>query len=411
VADQMSKNGAGFRADFGWGRDHLQVQGDVYDAKVTGNGAEQIRLKGGNVLAAWSRDLGNESRLSLRTYYDYADRHDPATFIDRLGTFDVEGQFDLRPFDRHKVSVGAGYRRANDDTDPTAVVKFIPESRNLTWLSAFAQDEMALTSQVSLTVGARAQSNNFGRNPILPDLRLAWKPGGQQIAWLAASRVARIPGRVDHDFFYPGSGPPFIIQGGGNFQSEVGNVYEVGYRAMPSPRMALSVAVFHQDLDKLRGGSLAPSGGGVVISNEAEGRTNGLEAWALVQATDRWRLMAGWLEIDQRLRPRPGSLDAAAPASLGNDPRHSVKLRSSYRLSDAVDFDLDWRYVSKLSYLQTVPAYNATDLRIAWSPSRHVELSLSGSDVFHRDGHVEFDEHGFPARIPRAAYVQLRWTF
>ena len=26
-------------------------------------------------------------------------------------------------------------------------------------------------------------------------------------------------------------------------------------------------------------------------------------------------------------------------------------------------------------------------------------------------GHVEFDEHGFPAVIPRTAYAQLRWAF
>ena len=411
VVDAMEKNTAGFRADHAWGRDHLQLQGDLYDARITGSGAPEVRLKGGNVLAAWARDLGGDSRLALRSYYDYADRRDPSTFIDRLGTFDVEGRFDLRPFAGHKVSVGAGYRRAIDNSDPTPIVKFIPASRTLTWVSAFAQDEVALARALGLTAGVRVQSNNYGRDPVLPDLRLAWKPGEQQLAWVAASRVARIPGRIDRDFFYPGSGPPFIIQGGGNFQSEEGTVYEVGYRAMPSPRVAFSVALFRQELDKLRGGAIAPSGGGVVISNEAEGHTSGLEAWALVQASDRWRVMAGWLEIDQRLRPRPGSVDTAAPASLGNDPRHTVKLRSSYRLTDAVDFDVDWRYVGKLSYLETVPAYNATDVRVAWSPGRHVELALSGSDVFHRDGHVEFDEHGFPARIPRAAYIQLRWMF
>jgi iron complex outermembrane receptor protein len=411
VADDMEKNTAGFRADIGQGRDRLQVQGDAYDARIRGNGAPEVRLKGGNLLAAWSRDLGGESRFSLRTYYDYADRRDPATFIDRVGTFDVEGQFDLRPLERHRVSVGAGYRRANDNSDPTPVVRFIPAHRTLEWVSAFAQDEVALARNLSFTAGVRAQSNNYGRDPVLPDLRLAWKPAGEHLAWIAASRVARIPGRIDRDFFYPGSGPPFIIQGGGNFQSEEGQVYEVGYRAMPSPRLAFSVALFHQRLDKLRGGSLAPSGGGVVISNEAEGRTNGLEAWALVQATGRWRVMAGWLEIDQRLRPRPGSTDLSAPAALGNDPRHTLKLRSSYRVSDTIDFDVNWRYVSKLSYLQTVPAYDTTDVRIAWSATRALEVAVSGSDVFHRTGHVEFDEHGFPSRIPRSAYVQLRYAF
>jgi iron complex outermembrane receptor protein len=120
--------------------------------------------------------------------------------------------------------------------------------------------------------------------------------------------------------------------------------------------------------------------------------------------------MGGWLEIDQQLRPRPGSIDLQAPAALGNDPRHTAKVRSSYRVSNSVDLDVNWRYVSKLSYLATVPAYNATDVRLAWSVNRHLELSVMGSDVLNR-GHVEFDEHGLPARIPRGAYAQLRWSF
>jgi iron complex outermembrane receptor protein len=174
--------------------------------------------------------------------------------------------------------------------------------------------------------------------------------------------------------------------------------------------MTYSVVAFYQSLDKLRGGTLAPSGGGFVISNEAEGHTSGIESWALLQLTDRLRLMAGWLEIDQQLRPREGSIDQAAPAALGNDPRHTVKLRASYRVSDRVDLDVNWRYVSKLSYLETVPAYSATDVRVAWNVNRNVELSVIGTDLF-ASGHVEFDEHGLPARIPRGAYAQLRWQF
>ena len=410
VTDQMDKNTLGFRADYGTGRDRLRVQGDAYEARIIGNGAEAIGLKGGNVLAAWSRDLGDESRLQLRGYYDYADRNDPIGFVDRLGTFDLEGQYDLRPLKSHRVSIGAGYRHAIDRTEATPVLRFIPSDRTLTWYSAFAQDEWALTPQLSVTMGVRAQSNDFGRDPVLPDLRLAWKPSQRHLAWIAASRVARIPGRIDRDFFYPGDGPPFLIRGGRDFKSEEGRVYEVGYRATPTPMLTYSLTLFYQDLDKLRGGTLAPTGGGFVISNEAEGHTSGLESWALLQVTDRLRLMAGWLEIDQQLRPRAGSIDQGSAAALGNDPRHTVKLRASYRLARDVDIDVNWRRVSKLSYLETVPAYNATDLRIAWTVNRHLELSLAGADVFNR-GHVEFDEHGQPARIPRSAYAQLRWQF
>jgi iron complex outermembrane receptor protein len=408
VADEMSKTSAGFRADFGRGADRMQFQGDGYDAKVTGNGAPDIRLKGGNVLAAWSHDMERDSRFSLRAYYDYANRDDPAGFVDRVGTFDVEGQYDLRPWRGHHVSVGLGYRHADDRTTPTPVVRFIPDDRTLIWRSAFAQDEIALPYATTLTAGARYQSGVYGVSEFLPDLRFSWKPSPTQLAWVGASKVARTPGRVDRDLFVPGNAPFFIL-GGPDFQPERGRVYEVGYRTSPTPRSTLSVTLFHQQLDRLRGGTLGPTGG-FIISNEIEGSGSGIEAWAMLQATDAWRLMAGWLEINQDLRPRAGSSDQGGPGALGNDPRHTVKLRSLWRPRPNIDFDVSWRYVSALSYLSTVPSYSATDARIAWRVTPAVELSLSGTDLFHA-GHVEFDEHGFPARIPRAAYGQVRIEF
>lgn len=408
VADRMAKTSGGFRADYAWGHDKLQVQGDGYDAKVTGNGAADMRLKGGNVLAAWSRVLGGESKISVRTYYDYASRDDPAAFNDRVGTFDIEAQYDLQPWRGHRAAFGIGYRHADDRTTPTPIVRFTPQDRALVWRSAFAQDEIELTDTLTFTAGARVQAGAYGVSEFLPDLRLAWKPTATQMAWIAASKVARTPGRIDRDFFFPGNAP-FLIRGGPDFQPERGRVYEIGYRASPHARTTFSFTLFHQDFDDLRGGRLGPAGG-FIISNEIEGASTGFEAWALLQATESWRLMAGWLELDSNLRPKAGSTDVGGAAALGNDPRHTVKLRSSWRVTDDVDFDLGWRYVSALAFLPTVPSYSAADVRLAWRPAKALEVSVTGSDLFN-GGHVEFDEHGLPARIPRAYYAQVRWEF
>jgi outer membrane receptor for ferric coprogen and ferric-rhodotorulic acid len=51
-----------------------------------------------------------------------------------------------------------------------------------------------------------------------------------------------------------------------------------------------------------------------------------------------------------------------------------------------------------------------TDVRIAWQVNPRLELSLRGTNLFDPH-HVEFDEHGFPAQIPRATYAQVRWNF
>jgi iron complex outermembrane receptor protein len=407
VVDDLTKDQVGFRADFG-ARQGLTLQGDAYHARETGNGAPRVRLDGANLLARWSASQPGGGNLEAQAFYSHDRRDDPAGFTDRVDTLDAQVKENLAPFGAHRVSFVVGYRYARDDTTPTPIVRFIPEDRNLHWASVAAQDEIALARNLSLIAGARWQTDVFVNPVFLPDLRLAWKPVPEHLLWASASRVARTPGRVDRDLFFPGN-PPFFISGGPDFESETGDTFEAGYRGTPGSRLSVSLTAFYTRLDDLRGGRLAP-GGGAFIANTVEGHTSGIEGWAMWQAAPRWRLMAGLLELHQDLRDKSGNGDLNGPANLGNDPRHTVKLRSSWRATDMIDLDVDWRYVSALSYLTTVPSYSATDLRLGYRPTRDLELSVTVSNVFDRR-HVEFDEHGFPAEIPRSTYGQVRWYF
>jgi iron complex outermembrane receptor protein len=409
VADDMRKDQVGFRVDLGTEpAGAFTIHGDAYQARIEGNGAQRVKLSGSNVVGNWSRSTTAGARWRITAYYDHTNRDDPATFVDRVDTFDIEAQHDLPAMGAHHISYGAGYRHTNSETTPTAVVRFVPEDKRLQWATFFAQDQVMLTSSLTLTVGAKVQTNPYVDAEVMPDLRLDWKPGGSQLLWGAASRVARTPGRIDREFNFPGT-PPFLIRGGPDFESETGNVFEIGYRAQPAPWMGFRIVGFYSRLDNLRGGRIAP-GGFAIISNEAEGETSGIEAWTVMQANPRWRLMLGVLELRQDLRPKAGSLDAGAPAALGNDPRHTFKARSSYRVSDAIDFDLSYRYVSALKYLATVPSYSELDARLAWRINDRLEVALVGTSLLH-SSHVEFDEHGFPAPIPRAGYLQVRASF
>lgn len=407
VADDMDKNQVGFRTDFGGAGNAYTVQGDAYEARITGGGAADVKLNGANILGRWSTTLAGGSRITTQAYYDHTWRDDPATFKDRVDTYDIQVQDDLPTWGMHHISFGAGYRYALDDTTPTPITRFIPEDRRLHWASGVGQDQIALNDEVTLTLGAKVQTDVYVPPAFLPDVRVAWKPADDHLVWASASRVARTPGRVDRDFFFPGNAP-FIIQGGPNFKSETGNSFDIGYRGTPRSWLTLSLTAFYTQLDNLRGGELGQ--GAVLIGNTVEGRTTGVEAWTLVQVTERWRLMAGLLELHQDLKDKNGDGQLGGPAGLGNDPRHTVKARSSYRFGDRVDFDVDWRYVSSLAYLTTVPAYSATDIRLAWHVNPRLELSVRATNLFDPH-HVEFDEHGFPADIPRATYAQVRWSY
>jgi iron complex outermembrane receptor protein len=95
----------GFRAD--WqpdANDSLTLQGDLYAGDIGQNqssvsvggrpgptGKLVVNVAGGNVLARWSRTLGEGSDLIVRAYYDGTHRDDPA-FLDNLDTVDVDFQ-------------------------------------------------------------------------------------------------------------------------------------------------------------------------------------------------------------------------------------------------------------------------------------------------------------------------------
>jgi iron complex outermembrane recepter protein len=408
VVDRMRKDQVGFRIDTGPHGHSATLEGDAYSATESATGARDVSLSGASLVARVSRDLENGSHLRFRAIYDHSNRDDPTGIRDRLDSFEADLQDDLPAWGAHHVSFAAGYRYALDNTTPSTIIRFIPENRRLHWASLSGQDDIALTRKLSLIVGGKFQTTVYVPPEFMPDVRLAWKLSPRQLLWVSGSRVARTPGRIDRDFFLPAN-PPFLIKGSPDFQSEVGNVYEIGYRSQPSPYLSFSVSAFYDDLEQLRGGRLAP-GGGAFISNEVQGDTTGIEAWAMLQLTERWRMTLGLLELHQDLSAKNGSGDLGGPAGLGNDPRHTVKVRSAYRLSNALDVHVSWRYVSSLSYLTTVPAYQATDIHIVWHVNPKLELSLNGSDLFH-SGHVEFDEHGFPSVIPRAGYLQARLAF
>src|SRR5690606_22276770 len=112
-------------------------------------------------------------------------------------------------------------------------------------------DEIHLGDTVSLTIGARAEDNTYTGLEFMPNLRLAWSPTATQTAWAAVSRAVRTPSRLDRDVYAPLE-PPFLIAGGEEFDSELADVIELGWRAQPSDAVSLSVTAFHHDYDRLR---------------------------------------------------------------------------------------------------------------------------------------------------------------
>jgi len=401
--DDFRKRQVGFRVDGGRTDNSFTLQGDSYDGSIDQTPPGRKQVSGTNLLARWHRGLDDGASLQVQAYYDHSRRDYPGTFAETLDTYDIEAQHSFAWGGTHLILWGGGYRGSRDSVTNSALLAFLPARTRLSLANVFAQDTVALSERLRLTLGAKFEHNNYTGMEFQPNARLAWQLTEQSLLWGSLSRAVRTPSRLDRELFSPAV-PPFTGLGGGpDFQSEKLTALEIGYRAQPSPRLSYSVTVYRHKYDDLRSIERTPL---PVIANMMEGSTHGLELWGSWQATDWWRVSAGLNTLEKNLRFKPGSTDVRLQAA-GNDPKHQVKLRSSMNIGTRGEFDLNLRSVGALPD-PAVPSYVALDLRFGWDLSKDVELSLTGFNLLDR-GHPEFGTPAARGEVPRSFLVKLLW--
>ncbi len=440
VNDAFERTQAGFRFDWDADNNRISLQSDVYDGEVAGlvsSSNDDLKFSGGNILGRYTRRFANDSELTLQSYFDRATRENDNLLgieKDEMTIFDAELQYAMPPLGNNNLLLGAGYRKAEDrvENNPDAAplvpqILYLPETKNLKWRNFFIQDEIALSEDIELTLGGKWEENIYTGTEFLPNLRLAWQPRTDQLLWGSVSRAIRAPARVDKDFYLRASVPDILqillglppvitfINGGPTFESEISDVAEIGWRAQPSEAFSYSITTFYHEHDKQRSGERDPAditGFTFFVSNTIEGTSKGVEAWANYQASDWWRLSGGLVELRQDLRNKPGSTDPEGPRTLGNDPKYTFKVRSTFNINNDHQLYVMARYVGELSD-PVVPAFTAVDMNYGWKLGDSFELSLLLQNLFDT-GHVEFygetDGDPLPVEYGRGAFLKLTWT-
>jgi iron complex outermembrane receptor protein len=406
---------AGFRADWGGHSRGFTVQGDSYRSDLNPGPLGPPTVSGTNLLARWNEQVSEQSSFELQAYYDHTKRDDPFTYGDRTSILDLQFQHAVQwGSGTHKLLWGGGYRGAQDSTQThfnslnRLPQTFVPADRTLHWANLFVQDEVALTAAFSATLGLKAERNDYTGVEYLPSARFAWKLDKDQLLWGALSRAVRAPARLDRDFFLyaqlPGRPLLPVIKGGPDFQSEVADVLDLGYRAQPSSSFSYSVTGFFSRYDKLRSGQPPPA----FIQNLMDGTTHGLEAWGTYQLNPDWRLSAGLTELRENLHIKPGSLDPTGPKAQGNDPAHTWQLRSAWNLGERWQLDATLRHVGALPN-PVVPDYTTLDMRINWRLRPNLDLALTAQNLLGPE-HVEFgDQAATRSSFERNLFLKLTW--
>ena len=462
TADDWQSARLGLRLDKGApGDDQLTIISEIQDGtlgqtvfnrtlnppfEAVVDGEEQSQ--GAFALVSWDRTLANGSGVTVQAYYDHSERE--AFLYEELtvDTLDLDFQHDVQLNDRHNLVWGLGYRYTSDEMINGFSQGLNPSEDTQSWVSAFIQDEIALPMDgVYLTVGTKLEDNSLSKNglEVEPNVRLRWNMGDNGTGWASVSRAVRMPSRGDlagmavsavlPPLFPPNAAPvplAIVVNGNPTMSPEELIAYEFGYRVQPSDQFTLDLALFYhvhaEGRDVMPAAPLCQPAGisplvdplcvltagyleqPFVLQNGVNEESYGVELVADWWPKTWWRVQTAYSSV--RFRTRDGAPNAVAAVTLQDSPDNQLSVRSMMNLGDRTELDLWVRYVDELKGLG-IDSYVTADLRIGWSPTPRLQLSLVGRNLLE-EYHAEFISEireAVPVEIERRAHLEARWSF
>ncbi len=384
------------------------IQGDIYRGAQGYPDRPDGDMAGGSIVGRWSRRFSSVTEFQAQSSYDRTHRRVPNQFEETRDTFDVDLQHNTLLAGRHSVTAGAGFRVTRGNDLGTAGFFFDPQERTSTLASFFAQDEVAFTPLLHLTLGSKFERNDFTGLEVQPTVRLRWTASSRQTVWGAVSRAVRLPTRFDTDLrlFNPQT-RVVTLQGEEAFKSEETIAYEAGYRVRPHARLALDLAAFANRYDNLRSTELTPTV--ISLQNMLNAETSGVELAGTVQPIDAWRLHASYAYLHKVLSFDAGSRDVFRGIVEGNDPSHIIALRSYVDLPAGLALDTVYKHTSRRPD-PAVRAHDELNVRLGWTVRAGWELSLVGQNLV-REYQPELFSGGSRAAFRRGVYLRSAWRF
>ncbi|MDD2468223.1 MAG: TonB-dependent receptor [Desulfobulbus sp.] len=447
--DSWQPKQTGFRMDGQPnGKSEWTLQGDLYDnggdqwvvpywtstSPYYSSVDDQWDAKGGNILGRWRQQLSGDQALTFKVYYDYNKRSD-AVFNLEFKTIDLDLQYETKLGQRQNLTLGVEYRSIQGEFDETYQVSLPDRNDNL--YSAFIQDEINLVAdRLWLTLGSKYEHNDYTGNEWQPSAKLLWKPSLDHSLWTSAARAVRTPsiveqyGRVLMGRYPVYIGSAFIGTGNINFvgnqdfDSEIVNAYELGYRWQATRNLSFDLALFYNDYDKIYTAHPTQVGFDVdsVFVNAQSGSGQGFELAVDWQARAwlSFALAYSYLETDLTTEAWVGT-QAGSDWVAKSAPKNQVSLRSSIALAD------DWRLNLWLRYVDQVSCRNSADLlgnpvniddyfvlnaNLIWTPSKNLEFMLAGQNLTDSGQLRYLSEYQTPAtEIERMVYGKFTWRF
>jgi len=390
--DEKQMSQIGFRTDWQKNeKDHFTFQGDMYylDSEldtpsifVSTSQANAALLsglvqKGANFLTRWSRILDKDSAFKFQFYYDRVTRDAGEIINNTNQKADLDFQYDIKIGEKHGISLGLNYRYQDYNYDGNVL---LIETERSSLLGFFVHDEFTLVpDKWSFIIGTQIEHNEFSGIEFQPNIRTLWTPHPKHSFWAAVSRALKIPDPRNRDtilnIFSTGTNVLVQEQKAPDVDSEILLAYEAGYKFKQNTKFSFDVAAFYfdyNDLITLESRSNFVENGITIIPLQLTNNLNrsiyGIELTGQWNVLDNWQLAGSYsfahMNIEQSQR----------------EPEHRIALRSYLDLPHQLQFDASYFYVSRY-FSKDIPHYHRLDLRLGWSPSKNLDLSLVGQNL------------------------------
>ena len=341
---------------------------------------------------------------------------------------DIEFQHQFKFADRHNLVWGAGYRHIADDIENKDIT-FYSEQKKSNLFSAFIHDEIEIIpEQWLLTLGSKIEHNGMTGFEYQPNIRLSWLINENQTLWSAISRAVRTPSRIEQGAestiaFLTTTNQPIIghFSSSSSVDSEHLLAYELGYRNQFTSKASVDIAFFYQKGTHLISVEEMEF---VFIpifkaDNELTGNQYGIEVSVDWKVNSWWKVKSNYSYTKSSIY-RDGDEVFGYNDSSGSVPEHQFSLRSMMDIRHDLQLDLWAEYIDKLegggliAYTSglVIDPYTRLTIRLAWKPSKNIELSLVGQNLLDSK-HLEFTGEAYarPTEVERSIYAQMRWSF
>jgi len=213
---------------------------------------------------------------------------------------------------------------------------------------------------------------------------------------VVSGRAAVVFKPSDNTSLYAGYGTSFnpsaeglsLNSGTADVEPEKSRTIEIGAKwSLFDDRLLLGSALFRTDKTNARVEDPSREEEGRFFVLDGEQRVDGFEVTVAGEITERLSVFGGYAYLDSEV------LSSTDPAevgnALGNTPRNSATLWSSYQLTDALEFGLGLQHVgsrySNESNTRMAKSYTTYDMMIGYRINDAVRLRLNGYNLSDKD--------------------------